>query len=398
MAERKLTLLVPDISAPTIGASLRIARLLKQDYDIEITGPDFGAGTCSMYRNAFDWNPVSCPRMYRFPDFFRERRKLANHIDGDMIIAMKAYANTVPVALELKRKRGCGVIVYLDEWDGALWRDMTPRERVKQFLHHWHHPLNELYAPWVERMLPLCDQVISTTTFLREKFGGHIAPAGVDTDFFCPQPREKVARLRREWGLNDAICIGFGGVARPHKGIEPFLDAVVSMPDLPLKFVVVGPRTPYMERLLAVPEYGGRLVCIGAAEDEKKDINQRVHEDMPGYLAMMDILVVSLGDTVLAQSQMPIKVYEAMAMEKPVIATAVSDLPLVLGDCGWIIGSRDVSGIRDVVRKILLHADEANRRARAAREKCVTQFDEKIVRKRWVGLLEDVYCTCCRVR
>ena len=63
----------------------------------------------------------------------------------------------------------------------------------------------------------------------------------------------------------------------------------------------------------------------------------KIHRDMPLYLGLGDVLIVPLADTVLARSQMPCKVFEAMAMGKPIVASAVSDLPEVLEGCGHLV-------------------------------------------------------------
>ncbi len=46
-----------------------------------------------------------------------------------MVVAVKAFADTVPVALSIRRKRNTPVLVYLDEWDGALRHQLGPEEK-----------------------------------------------------------------------------------------------------------------------------------------------------------------------------------------------------------------------------------------------------------------------------
>ncbi|MCS6772440.1 MAG: hypothetical protein NZ740_10555, partial [Kiritimatiellae bacterium] len=46
-----VTILVPDLRAPTVGAAVRMRDLLAPA-GVEIVGPDFGGGVCALYRNA----------------------------------------------------------------------------------------------------------------------------------------------------------------------------------------------------------------------------------------------------------------------------------------------------------------------------------------------------------
>jgi glycosyltransferase involved in cell wall biosynthesis len=381
---------VHDVHAPTVGAAIRLARLIAETWDVEIVGPDLGHGVCSMYREAFPIKAVQCPRLYRFPDYFFELRKLLKAVSGDVVVAFKAYADTVSLALKYRRKTGAWVIACLDEWDGALWHGMDAWEKAGHLARHLYHPLSEWCAPRVERQLVRCDQVVSSTTFLQKKFGGQVLPMGVDCSFFKPQPESVTQKLRRQWGLTDKVIIGFGGVVRPHKGIEPYLDAVAGINDVDVRFAVFGPRTQYLESLIQRPAYRDRILCIGVAEHETSDLNSQVHRHMPAYLGMADMLVVSLADTLLARSQMPIKVFEAMAMARPILAADVSDLPDILEGCGWINTPADVSGIRSSIQAILEQPREASRRAQRAREKCIKRYDAEIVRGQWIDMLAAV--------
>jgi len=385
-----VSFLVPDISAPSIAIAVRFAEMLRGHYSTEIIGPDLGMGVCSMYKRVTSCRGVPCPHIYRIPDFWWERRSLGKAITGDIIFSIKAFAHTLPVALQEKVRRGARVIAYLDEWDGAICHDMTWSVYLRELLKNVMYPLSTPYYPFVERQLGRADTVVSSTSFLQKRFGGSVIPLGVDTDFFKLQSRDETAALKKDLGLSKYKLIVFGGVPRPHKGIELILDAMLRIPQHHLHLLVVGPQTEYLRRLMADPRYAGLVSCQGSAMGEKSDTDADKHAQMPLYLSMADLIVLPQVDSSLAQSQMPCKLFEAMAMAKPIIATAVSDLPLVLNDCGWIVPPEDSIALAHRMDWILINGDDARQVGLLARQRCLERYSVKRVSQDLCALIGNL--------
>ena len=376
-----VSFLVPDISAPTIGAALKLARMLEPEYRTEIVGPDFGGGICSLYRDAYPFRSIPAGRLYRLPDYLWERRRLAAELRGDLVVALKGFATTVPVARLAGRKRRVPVAVYLDEWDGALWHALSPGDKLACCAKHLHHPAEACHLPWVEPMIRKADAVWSTTTWLQCRFGGEVLHAGVDCRFFQPQPAEAVTRLKSALGLAGRKVIVFGGVVRPHKGVEEILGALQRLKRTDLCLLVAGPVTEHLQRMMDEPANRGLLVVAGDAVNSTSGLNADVHRQMPLYLDVGDLVVLPLKDTLLARTQMPIKLFEALAMAKPVIGTAVSDLPDMLDGCGRIVPPDDPRALAEAIAYFADHPAEAHRLGAAAREICLARYDERVVRR-----------------
>src|ERR1700690_4391158 len=98
---------------------------------------------------------------------------------------------------------------------------------------------------------------------------------------------------------------------------------------------------------------------------------------MPEFLDLADLVVLPLVNSLLAQSQTPCKVFEAMAMAKPVIATAISDLPLILDRCGWVVPPQDADALALAIADVLRDESAAAARGRAAREKCSSLYSKE---------------------
>jgi glycosyltransferase involved in cell wall biosynthesis len=81
---------------------------------------------------------------------------------------------------------------------------------------------------------------------------------------------------------------------------------------------------------------------------------------------------------------MPLVVGEAMAMEKPVVATDVGGVHELLGDTGTIIPSRDPDALAKAMLDVMRRPIQLRRvLGRAARERVVTQFDARILFPKW---------------
>lgn len=371
-----ISFVVPDLASPILGATTMLAGLVKDRYDVEIVGPDLGHGICPMYRDTFPYKVIPAPRIYRVPEFFRDRAAIQRAVSGDIVVAMKAYANTVPVALAAK-KRGAKAAVFMDEWDGAVLQELSAGQLIGRWVRNVHHPLEDIYFPMVERMIPRADLVLSSSRFLQRKFGGALLYPGVDTDAFAPVPSESVQTLRRELGLESVRTILFGGVVRPHKGVEQVLEALRIMGRKDCRLVIVGPDNEHVADLRRDPAVREFVVTLGAQRKE----------DMPRYLALADVLVIPLADGLLAQSQTPCKVFEAMAMEKPIVASAVSDLPEILDGCGWTAPAGDAAKMAERIAFVLDNPDEARDAGVAARAKCVRSYSRTAMSQRMLDLM-----------
>ena len=363
-----------------------MAKHLEDVYETEIVGTCMWDQINPMYARSFPFKRVETKRIYRIPEYFREVGKVARAATGDVIVAMKAFAPSLPAALCAKRDRRARVIAYLDEWDGAIAAGWSFPERIRHWTRDWMHPVESLYCPHFERRLRECDAVLGTTQFLADKFNGQVYSVGVDTEFWKPQATCEVENLKRSMGLEGKWLVVFGGVVRPHKGVEIFARALANLPGDDARLVVLGPLNAHVAEMMKNPDYGRLVVCpaVDAASTEA------IHRRMPLFLSMGDVLAVPLADTLLARSQMPCKVFEAMAMGKPVVASAVSDLPQVLEGCGYLTPPGDAEAVARALRGIADNPAEAAAMGVKAREKCVLEYSAEKAKRRLQEIVKRV--------
>ena len=361
----KISFLAPNIGGPSLGFTTAFARALATRFPVEVIGPDFwGAGIMPIYRHHFPYTVVPTPRLYRYPDYWWQIRRLQRAITGQIMFAVKATPQTVRVALREKRRRGVPVVVCLDEWDGGLMAQRPAAERRAFWRKHWMHPLEENYYPGVERLLPQADLIISTSTFLQRKFGGIVIRMGADTDRFQPLPPAEKQAARASLGLApEHRVIVFGGVVRPHKGVETILGAMRLTGDPLLRLLVIGPLTDTLAEFTH-SSVGSQIIAAGP----------KPADEMPRWLGAGDLVVLPMSPELLAQSQVPCKVFEAMAMGVPVIAGAVSDLPDIVAGAGAIFAPGDTHALQTEIQMLFSDSSRLAALGQAARQKCIQKY------------------------
>ena len=382
----KVTFLVPDLSWPIVGIAARMAKYLAGAHEAEIVGTSLWGAANEMYSEEFAYRAVECPRIYRIPEYFSGVRKLSRAIRGDVVIAMKAFGHTISAALRARKESGCRVAAYLDEWDGAVSASWGAFERMRQWMGDWAHPCNAAYVPWAERRLKEFDALLGTTRFLAEKFGGRVYNIGVDTDYFRPQERAATEGLKKRLGLEGKKLAVFGGVVRPHKGLEAFAGALAKLGRDDVRLLILGPMNEHVRKMMDDPKCGRFMVCPAVDAAEALDIHRR----MPQYLGLGDVLAVPLADTPLSRSQMPCKVFEAMAMAKPIVANAVSDLPEVLEGCGLLVRPGDENATAEALGRMFEHPAEAEAMGMRARARCIERYGAEESRRQLLALLEEL--------
>jgi glycosyltransferase involved in cell wall biosynthesis len=172
----------------------------------------------------------------------------------------------------------------------------------------------------------------------------------------------------------------FLGTPRPHKGIDDLRVALERIDDSNVYLLIVGADDP-------TSFCGAKW---GAVRGRVRVLPKIPFENLPEYLAAADILLVPQRQTTDSVGQMPAKLFDAMAMGKPIIATRVSDITEVLGDCGYLVDPGKPDELADAMRRILDHPEEAQRRGQGARERCKRLYDIRGMEAKLRELIETV--------
>jgi glycosyltransferase involved in cell wall biosynthesis len=290
----------------------------------------------------------------RFPRFWTSLLELMEAADGDVLIAVKPHLASYGAALVAAERRQAPVLLDLDDWDVAL----APRSdwARKPSMADLRRPASAIYLSLLTRAIPGASAVTVASTALQQRFGGTLVPHGCLTELFEPAGQD-VAAARREFGF-DGPTVLFAGTPRAHKGLKPLAKAVSQVP-------------------------GARLAVLCRSEDLIADEWTRLgvlripmlpYAALPRLLAAADVVAIPQLDTEAARCQMPMKVYDCMAMAKPIVASAISDLPVTLAGCGRLVPPGDVDRLAGAISDLLKDPKEAHALGERARQRCLQEF------------------------
>jgi glycosyltransferase involved in cell wall biosynthesis len=175
----------------------------------------------------------------------------------------------------------------------------------------------------------------------------------------------KVKSVRATWAIPETATVaGYIAKFRPEKRIDLLLDAVLLVPENERPdYLVMGGDGPMMPKVKARVEADPWL--------SKHCRLLGIVEDTPSFLASIDYTLLTSDN-----EGSPNVVLEAMAMEKPVVATKVSDVPRILEGAGILAEIGNAKSIAEGIRKMQrLSKEERAKLGKRGREKILETFE-----------------------
>jgi len=356
----KVTLLVSDMSQNCLGRAYVLGKILSKRYRVDIVGPMFGRGI---------WSPIDTDELnYRaipsgsFPQFFRSAAAVFDELDGEVIYAFKPLLTSFGLSLAAKSLRRKPIVLDIDDWEIGFVRWNASHQLLKTAL-PVHSPSWPGWTIILNSLTRLADVITVSSEFLQKRYGGYLVPHARDVHFLDPTKYDG-SQLRDELGLRHNKVILFLGTPRHHKGIEDLVEAVQLIHNRDVTILLVGAdqNETYIQFLIEKAQGALRVVGI------------RPLSERPYWLSMADMVVIPQRLTSATRGQVPAKIFDAMAMAKPIIATAVSDIPRILEGCGIVVPPQDPLALADRIQYLFAHPDEAALLASEARRVCVQRY------------------------
>jgi glycosyltransferase involved in cell wall biosynthesis len=350
----RITFFVHDLAGNAIGRVVPLAAALSADFEVEVVGPIApGAAVYAPYRDQLPMRPLVAHRADP-----RRYHRLAALARGDVLFACKPLPATLIPALLAARGGSRAVILDVedDEWAESSVEGNGLRARWLR-LADPHPAVARLLHPLTRR----AHAVTVSTSILQLRYGGVVIRHGPDERLFDPEalPPGTRERVRTRLGLPHGRRLAlFAGVPRPHKGFGSLVEAIARPEAAAWDLVGVG-RAGMALYAHAREQLGARFHHL--------DLVSRA--EMPELLFAVDAVPVPQRAVRFAQSQLPAKLLDAMAMGVPVVATRVGDLAEVLGEGarGWLVVPDDPASLAAAMAEIATAPAEALRRGRAAR-------------------------------
>lgn len=219
----------------------------------------------------------------------------------------------------------------------ALLADEAHRERGSVVLHETARRLERAAyhacSVLVTVSQALADRIVGAMGVPAEKIV--VVPNGVDTERFDPA---RVAA--RDFGAGFKIV--FAGSLVPWQGLDTLIRASVEIPAAKIIIAGDGPARAGLESLVRELGVGAQVDFLG-----------RVAPDaVPAVLAGADVCYMGHTDVSDDAFRSPLKLYEYLAMGKPVVASRVPDAVATIceGETGFLFAPGDVASLVSALR------------------------------------------------
>ena len=368
----KVSILCFDVSDNAMGRAWLLARLLEPIGAVEIVGPRFGSAV---------WEPVADEPVPvrsmpggRLPGFAARLPALARMADGDLIYACKPRLTSAGIGY-LTRLRRRPLLLDIDDWEIGFFLRGGPWGTIGRAL-NLSNPRGLAWTWLMERLRGIADGLTVASRFLEQRFGGVLIPHVRDTDRWAPG-RADPGPARERLGVDKERVVMFLGTPRGYKGVEDLADAMARLarPDVVLALVGTEPASE-TGRTLSARHPGVRLVG-------RVPIAQ-----VPGFLSAADVVVVPQRESSDTRGQVPAKLFDAMALGRPIVSTRVSMIPEILEGCGALVPPGDVTALAAAIGRLLDRPDEARAMGEAARRRAVERYSFESARRLLFPLVE----------
>lgn len=203
--------------------------------------------------------------------------------------------------------------------------------------------------------------------------------AGINLNNFDPSMNG--GDIRAEYGIrNEDFILFFMGWLYHFSGLKEVIQELACTDDQRIKLLVVGDGDAYsdLQKLRESLSLEDRVILCG----------KKTYQELPHYIAAADVcLLPSYPWEPIMQEIVPIKLYEYMAMAKPVLSTK---LPGVMNEFGQENGIVFVDRPEDVVNMALsLKRDNKLLHLGLEAREHVAQHDWKIIADRFETALEE---------
>ncbi len=199
-------------------------------------------------------------------------------------------------------------------------------------------------------------------------------PNGVDPDFFSPDVDGNT--IRQTLNLKNKFICGFAGTFGQWHGLEVIAESikyiVEKIPEVFFLFVGDGLLRPMIEEIIKKNNVGNYSYITGLVN----------YNTVPQYLSACDVLLAPSVHSVDGSAffNSPIKLFEYMAMQKPIIATNIGQQGIVIKDGlnGFFCEEKSPEDLAEKIHYIYQNKDLADQTALNARNTVVEKYDWKV--------------------
>lgn len=320
--------------------------------------------------------------LYIFPKAF----KTIKRIDPDILILNYPSAYTGLLGLVLSKVLRKKVIVdfndMIADYTSSLFHES--REHVSK-IHTIMEEVIKRFLTFIQNWIAVnADLVLTPSTSIIEHAENvgikniYLVPNGVDTSIFNPAKYygspERNLRYKYHIRDNERLVVYMGRLDE-WAGAQLVLKCVKRLENSQVKFLLIG------EGQCETACRASNIIFSGPIP----------YQSVPEYLAAADLVLVPMQHDVIGNAASPVKLFEAMAMMKTVIASATKGIcDVVKNNEDGILLPPDEEAWSRAILHILENPSAALKLGRNARKKVEREFDWNILASKLYKLLTQL--------
>lgn len=337
-------------------------------------------------------------KKYEF-EFGYELKQISKHKDRMKIYYAKSSLGLFRMSRLLVKKENIGLIVSHCpiSTSAAIYTKFFKRNKVifimcQDYIEYneesIQNPVSKYFKTLVLHLLLRVScrfsKVVALSNHIKDRakhYGAHnikvIPVYGVDTSVFKSIPRVGDG-LRKKYDLVGKKVIFTASRLSPEKGVDYVIRALVKIkkgvPNAMLVIAAKGPYRSFLESLVVQLNLKDSVIFMG----------ELPKNELPSYHNMADVFVMPSFKEGLGFNAL-----EAMACEKPVVATNVGGIKdsVIDGVTGLMVKPRDADALAQAVIHILNNPSLANALKKNGRKHVINNFEESVVSKSFVDFV-----------
>lgn len=363
-----LAIVCPNLSSNALGRALLLAELASSETRVRIVG---------VRRGTELWQPArstSIP-IEEFPLTRSTRYSpkavawLRSAVRDDLVLVSKPLPHSLGLALAagLDPRR---MVVDIDDWESGFFQGSASEAanrrafwlaRTRSYLRRLG--LNAfVLTRALEEIARRSPFHLVSNRWLQARFGGELLyhvrdperlhpSIPVSTDVPPPPPE-------RPW-------VAFVGTPRPHKGLDILIHAIaLQRGPAAAGLLVMGAEATDPLLLKARQQLGERFLFL-----PKFPL-----DELPSRLALADIIAVPSLNVPAAWGQIPAKLFDGLAMGKPVVASDVNDMPDILQGGGLSVQAGNVTALAAAIAELATSPERRQRLGAIGRQRFLQNF------------------------
>lgn len=211
-------------------------------------------------------------------------------------------------------------------------------------------------------------------------------PNGVDVDFYNPeQVKSSGFRSRNGFDPSDVLFF-YGGILGHAQGLEVILHAATSVKDLEQVHFILQGAGPEKDKLLQLKE------SLNLSNVHFFDPVGKL--EMPEIVKSIDVALVPLKNLPLFQGAIPSKVFESLAMKKPLLLGVDGEAKkhfIDKAEAGLFFEPENHEDLAKQVRYLTMNPEKRIEMGEKAREYVKTHFDRNNIAQRFYDELTIIH-------